>query len=56
MDAGSVSDDTTFDAMFIVGQTGRKTANTSYWLADDAGLGVQYRIVTNTGDNIVWSE
>lgn len=54
-EAGNVSDDTSYDTMFIVGQTSRKSANTSYWIADNAGLGVDYRIVTSTGDHLVWS-
>ena len=55
MDAiGSVSDDTSFDAMFILGQASRG-GNTSYWIADNAGLGVNYTMVTSSGDRLVWS-
>lgn len=51
---GNVSDDGSFDAMFIVGQVSRRDTP-SYWLADDAGLGVQYMMVTSSGDNLIWS-
>lgn len=51
---GNVSDDTSYDAMFIVGQPSRRDL-TSYWISDDAGLGVQYTMVTSSGDRLVWS-
>ena len=52
---GNTDDDSSYDAMFIVGQASRKAANTSYWISDDAGLGVEYRMVTSSGDHLVWS-
>lgn len=55
MDAiGSVSDDTSFDGMFIISQSSRG-GDTSYWISDNAGLGVNYTMVTSTGDRLVWS-
>jgi hypothetical protein len=54
MEIGNVSDDTSHDWMMLIGQASRRDV-TSYWLANDAGLGVISTIVTNTGDHIVWS-
>lgn len=51
---GDVSDDTSYETMFIIGQ-GSRGGDTSYWLADDAGLGVIYTMVTSSGDHLVWS-
>ena len=53
-EVGDVSDDTSHDFMFIVSRSSAKP-RASHWLANDNGLGVEYRVVTNTGDSIVWS-
>lgn len=53
-EVGSVDDDISFDTMFIVGSAARSN-QASRWISDDAGLGVIDRMVTSTGDNLVWS-
>lgn len=51
---GQTDDDNSFDTMFIVGQASSGN-NTSYWIADNAGLGVIYTMITSSGDKLVWS-
>lgn len=52
---GSAEDNDTHDVMFIVGQISRAGNSPSYWISDDAGLGVSYTMVTSTGDRLIWS-
>lgn len=54
MEPMDVSDDTSHDWMFVVGQASRGD-DTSYWISDDAGLGVKYTMVTSSGDRLIWS-
>lgn len=54
MECGDVSDDISQDWMQIISQPSRRS-KVSHWVANDAGLGVEYQIVTNTGDRIIWS-
>lgn len=51
-----MEDDVSGDAMFIIESSGGgSTPPPSFWVANDAGLGVLSPIVTNTGDRIIWS-
>lgn len=54
MSIGSTDDDASYDWMFVIGQSSRG-GDTSYWISDDAGLGVDYTMVTSSGDKLIWS-
>jgi hypothetical protein len=49
-------DDVSGDAMFIIDDSeGGGGTPSSFWLSNNAGLGVEYTMVTNSGDMLVWS-
>lgn len=50
-----MEDDVSFETMLIIDQSDGGSPPSSFWISDDAGLGVQYKMVTNTGDHLVWS-
>jgi hypothetical protein len=49
-------DDVSGDTMFVIDESDNGGAgSSSFWISDDAGLGVDYIMVTNSGDRLVWS-
>jgi len=50
-----VADETNGEEYMLVNQISRR-GTPAYWIADDAGLGTIYTMVTSAGDNLVWSE
>lgn len=51
-----MEDDVSQATMLVIDESDGGGSNpSSFWIADDAGLGVLYRVVTNTGDHLVWS-
>lgn len=54
MEGGDVCDDISQGWMQIISQSSRRS-KVSHWIANDAGLGIEYEIVTNTGDRLIWS-
>jgi hypothetical protein len=52
---GNSDDDTSFEWMSLIGQNSGRGGNVSRWIANDAGLGVEYFVVTSAGDRLIWS-
>lgn len=53
---GCTGDDVSGDAMFVIDASDSGgSGSSSFWIVDNAGLGVIDRIVTSSGDHIVWS-
>lgn len=50
-----VDDDVSGDTMLVIDESNGGGAASSFWIADDAGLGTDYIVVTSAGDRIVWS-
>lgn len=49
-------DDVSGDTMLVIDESdGGGAGSSSFWISDDAGLGVKYTMVTNTGDRLIWS-
>ncbi len=53
---GSTDDDVSGDALLVVDESDSGGAgSSSFWISDDAGLGVLYTMVTSAGDRLIWS-
>ena len=48
-------DDVSGDAMYIIEEGDGGGVPVSFWISNNAGLGIEYTMVTNSGDRLVWS-
>lgn len=53
---GATDDDVSGDTMLVVDESDNGGAgSSSFWISDNAGLGVLYTMVTSAGDRLIWS-